>query len=324
MFRSIFDVGAEGRKVDALAWSDNLAVLTTDMESAKHNLSCWRFNLNTSCFCDLKSDSLEVIPATYKAITSTVAKDDGVEWQIRHKTKCLGTWLCGTGSDTYDQHALMSAWTRAFWANSKTLLNRKASVLARLKIWKGLSFAIADHFWAGLKPSATTADHLEARFNKLCHLIVGLQPVSDDTAASFCTRRNRNLTYLKLEARVDVRFRFAYKVVTWLEHLTRHKDLPAYSFLISQTDEWLREKRYAAGSFGKSRNADAGATNTRTHPGFLVRWGSGWLEAMTSRAGGWENARKSKATSKERAQLLVDLLLRKPRRGRLALDDGII
>ena len=91
---------------------------------------------------------------------------------------------------------------------------------------------------------------------------------------------------------------------------------------MSQTDQWLREKRYAAGSFGKSRNADAGATNTRASPGFPMRWGGGWLEEMSGLTGGWENAGKSKSTSKERASVLADKFLRKRHPRRLALGDA--
>lgn len=148
--------------------------------------------------------------------------------------------------------------------------------------------------------------------------------MSDERAASFCFRRNRNLTSLKLETSIDVRFCFVYRVVTWREHLTRHKELPAYSFLISETDERLREqgtRLVVLESLGTPRREQQTLTLTQD---FLCVGGLGWLEAMTSRAGGWENARRSKATSKERAQLLVDFVLKKVSRERLALDDGIV
>ena len=52
-----------------------------------------------------------------------------------------------------------------------------------------------------------------------------------------------------------------------------------------------------------------------------MRWASGWVAKIGERAGGWDNARKDKAISKERAFYLVRYHM-STASAHLALDDA--
>ena len=67
----------------------------------------------------------------------------------------------------------------------------------------------------------------------------------------------------------------------------------------------LETCRYLVGHSGTSRTLKSGETGTRSGPGFPMRWASGWVAKIGEREGGWENARKDKGVSKERALFLI-------------------
>ena len=101
-------------------------------------------------------------------------------------------------------------------------------------------------------------------------------------------------------------------------HLHRHKDLPSFLILQCQNDEWLRAQREKIGGFGKSRSIDAGATQTRQHSGYPLRWATGWYEALASRGHGWENPSRDKGHRTTIAQLWHSVVWKTS--GRLALE----
>ena len=79
-----------------------------------------------------------------------------------------------------------------------------------------------------------------------------------------------------------IRSRWANRLVSWVEHLHRHKATWAYQLLVTQDDEWLRIMRLLAGS----PSYEAGVTGTRVGRGFPLRWGAGWLDAVSLNGGG--------------------------------------
>ena len=143
-----------------------------------------------------------------------------------------------------------------------------------------------------------------------------------ETPEAFCIRRNRATANAKASAGIDIKFRFAYKLATWLEHVYRHKAFPSYRMLQCQDNNWLRQRRRSVGKFGSSRSLDHGETATRSGPGPPLRWAGVWVEEMSDRAGGWENAARSKEISKSRALHLKQHYLCRSNRSRLALVDA--
>ena len=324
-FRDVFEieVGAVGsqRTLDALAWSDNLATVSSCLSSACNNMLCWRHFLRTQFHCDVKPDSLEVIPASTRSQGERMEQVGGVTWVVRDKAKCLGSWLTATGEDRSDRQALMCAWNRAFWANARIFLNRRASVWSRVRVWKSLAFSVSDHFLAGIRPSVSSDDGLSAYFNKFVHRILSLRRSEDETPASFVIRRNHQTARVKLSASVDIRFRHAYKLCTWVEHMFRHTDRPSFHLIQSQDDTWLETCRYLANRFSSTRTATAGETGTRSGPGHPLRWGGVWLASVSEHFGGWGNEAKDRAVTKAKASFVVQHFMHKPS-ARLALMDS--
>ena len=130
-FRDVFEICVEGdegtRYVDALSWSDNLAVCANSLEAAQENLGQWNNVLRSEYGCELKLDSLQAVPARCKALGSQNVHQGGAVWEVLDEVKCLGDWVFGVGNDRTDLSALMNAWTRAFWANGRLWINSRAS-----------------------------------------------------------------------------------------------------------------------------------------------------------------------------------------------------
>ena len=78
----------------------------------------------------------------------------------------------------------------------------------------------------------------------------------------------------------------------------------AFKLLVSQDDEWLRLQRAAVGS----SSVFGGLTLTRAGPGYPLRWGANWLEAVGDVCGGWENAERVAERTTAKASLLTDWL----------------
>ena len=118
-----------------------------------------------------------------------------------------------------------------------------------------------------------------------------------------------------------MKFKHACKLVTWVEHLHRHVRSPSFRLLQSQDGLCLETCRYLVGHFGKSRTPKSGEIYTRSGPGFPMRWAGGWVAKIGEREGGWENARKDKGISKERASFLIRNFMN-PVSPQSALDGG--
>ena len=306
--------------LDAMAWSDNLVTISSTLENAIANMQAWRDVLHAVFNVNLKADSLVAVPARTQRQGSRVVSVSGERWTVGDRVKCLGSWVTGTGEDGSDRDLLMSAWTRVFWANVKFLTNRRASVASRMRFWKSLTQSVSDYVWAGIRPSLRSIQGLEASFNRHVSRIVGARPEDGQSKDSCCRARNGLIQKAKSEARIDLRFRFAYRVVSWVEHLSRHSSRPAFLLLNSQDDAWLRIRRLCVGKFGTSRSISSGETATRSGPGFPIRWASQWLDEVGCAGGGWTNAERDSQVTKNRAHILRALFLTSG--GHLALQDG--
>ena len=109
----------------------------------------------------------------------------------------------------------------------------------------------------------------------------------------------------KIKAKLCVRQRFCWKLVTWVEHPCRKRSSVVFKLLVSQDALWLQTCRALASNTGVGRSIFAGATQTRSSPGFPLRWGEGWLEDVGRVGGGWDNPQKSKERSQEKVSALL-------------------
>lgn len=181
---------------------------------------------------------LEIIPARSRAQGERVEQVGGLPWFVRDRARCLGSWLTGTGEDRSDRQALTCDWTLAFWGDARIFLNQRASVQSRLRIWRSLAFSIGDHYLASIRPSVTWDDGLSAHFNKFVHRMLALSRRDGESVASSCIRRNHETAHVKLLVRADTKFRHAYKLCAWVEHLYRQKNRPSFHLLKCQDDSW--------------------------------------------------------------------------------------
>ena len=155
-----------------------------------------------------------------------------------------------------------------------------------------------------LRPSPYSAGLVDSYINKLCKYIVGLHPDGGETVEEFCIRRSSAVKQKRQDVHFDIRKRWALKLTTWMEHVYRHPDDPAYALIQCQNDEWLREERREATTLHSARDEDAGLTRTRAGPGAPIRWGHQWVECVFISAMGWNNESRSKAASRERAEIV--------------------
>ena len=210
---------------------------------------------------------------------------------------------------------------RVFWKHAKSLLNSKASICSRLRFWKILSFGVADYRFPGMRPNTRNGQLLEADFNVFVRRICAFRPLPGESQATFCSRRNHLASILKREVGAEVRRRWAYKVVTWVEHLRRHPESLGCTFLEIQDDSWLRSQRLKVGKFGGSRSLESGETATRAAAGYPIRFASKWLEALSA-DGGLTNPERSKTLSKANAHRLFEFCFACRTSAPLSVMDG--
>ena len=149
---------------------------------------------------------------------------------------------------------------------------------------------------------------LETASNKLLRFIVGARPRADETRESFCIRRNHLISLSKQESRLSVTERLCWKLVTWVEHIWRDKDSRLFHLLQVHDELFLQTVRALVGNLSGSRSIHAGATQTRASPGMLIRWAAGWLEEVGRVGGGWDNPRKHKQQTREKATFLCEFM----------------
>ena len=100
-------------------------------------------------------------------------------------------------------------------------------------------------------------------------------------------RRTSEIAQLEESCHFDVRSRWALRLVSWVEHMFRHKSSPSFQFLDVQTDAWLRQQMREAGMSSTSGTVHGGATNTKSGPGNPLRWCHRWVEHVAFSEEGW-------------------------------------
>ena len=195
----------------------------------------------------LKTDSSILIPARTRKGGDSSCVFGGVRWAVVDGVRCLGAWVSCTGEDKTERSYLMNAWSRMFWATARILTNRLASIKSRMRFWRSLLYGISDHRFVSIRPVKTNVAALETASNKLLRFIVGARPNAEDTRESFCIRRNHLISLSKRECKLDVRHRLCWKLVTWVEHVWRHKQSRAFILLQVHDDCFLQTIRAFVG-----------------------------------------------------------------------------
>ena len=316
-FRNAFSVHSDF-SLDAMAWSDNLAAIGNTLEDACHNFSVWRQNLLDYFHLAIKPDSLIALPARTRLAGSRTVVLNGLCWEVSDCVRVLGSWVSGTGEDRTERLHVMNMLTRAFWSHAKVLTNSVAPVRSRMRLWRQICYSVCDYYLAGIRPVAKNIDGIVSHVNKLSRFVCPVKLINDESKDEYVIRRNKEIARVKADVKFCIRTRYCNKLVSWVMHLHRHKDLPSFLILQCQNDEWLRARRERIGRFGKSRSIDAGETRTRQHSGYPLRWATGWYEALAFQGHGWENSNRDKELITTVAQLLYSVVW-KPS-GRLALE----
>ena len=228
---------------------------------------------------DLKSGSFTLIPARTRKGGESSLTVRGCRRSVVDGARCLGAWVSGTGEDRTERVFLMSAWSRAFWANARVLTNRRAPIKSRIRFWKSLLYGISDHRLVSIRPVKSNVAALETASNKLLRFIVGARPRADETRESFCIRRNHLISLSKQESRLSVTERLCWKRVTWVEHIWRDKHSRLVHLLQVHDELFLQTVRALVGNLSGSRSIYAGAMQTPASPGMPVWWAAGWLSA---------------------------------------------
>ena len=241
-----------------------LFIFASSIETAVSNFEAWEAILKDMYNMYIKHDSRFVVPSRTKTLgNKTFVSETGRAWEVVDSVTCLGNIVSGSGSEVGNFHRIMNAISRTFWANHKALVNRQAPVSSRLKFWRCLVFSVCDYYFAGLRPVVSVAEKFEAHINKLARFVVGVRPLLEDTKAQFSIRRNSEIARYKSLAGFDFRGRWGYKLATWVEHIHRHPESPAFALLESQDDSWLRQRRIDVGKFGGSRSIHSGDQDQR-------------------------------------------------------------
>ena len=200
------------------------------------------------------------------------------------------------------------------------LFNKLAPMRSRIRFWRSICYGLADFRFARLRPVKTLGNQLDTFNNRILSRIIALKPRSDDSAESFCVHRNHVIKQLKEECSFSMRSRWCMKVVGWVEHIRRHQGCTSFCFLISQGDDWLRERRREAGGLGRMRTLESGETRTRMGAGHPNRFATIWLEQLDMLCGGvCENPQRQKSVTKQHAEDLYSLIFEERSLARLAL-----
>ena len=87
--------------------------------------------------------------------------------------------------------------------------------------------------------------------------ILGVERSSTEDVGSFVIRRNAEVASFKREGKINIRARWALKLASWVEHIYRHPEQPAFALLDCQNDLWLWTMRALGGNRCDSNDVDA-------------------------------------------------------------------
>ena len=126
----------------------------------------------------------------------------------------------------------------------------------------------------------TALQELDANQMKVVRRMIKMARDPADSDSGFARKRNRAASQAVAKYGVIWSELWVKKTVSWVEHLWRHKESPAYALLQCQDDDWLRHARALSGRSLVHGTVDSGFLGLRGGPGKPIRWGQGWLERI--------------------------------------------
>ena len=263
----------------------------------------WAFYLQKLCGLRLKATSYEVISASSRMRNSQTVHFKGITWKHVPIMSSLGQAIACNGSQVEDRQRIHRSWEAAFWRNAKVLLCRKINCKSRLAFWGMLSRGIGSFRYCMWAPNKTAAAHMEGKHNRILQRILGLQRVADEDAERFCRRRNRLVALQRDGLNLGITREWSLALVRWVEHLRRHREMPASMLLDCQDSMWLQTIRALRWTVGTDPALRFGATGTRSGPGRPIRWADQWLDKLQENLG-TDNPARNKALTRQRATLV--------------------
>ena len=262
----------ESLKLQAMMWSDNVFTVGSSLNEASGMMADLADALFAVGGYSLKPSSKEALYSCTWTYTSYSVKLAGDEWTVKPHLRALGHVLSCTGHcGRCIQDTIGCLW-RAFWANSKLLRCRRASLESRLRAWDIISAGILEYRCTRWPPTKTGFKIINSAQFKITCAIAALQPSSGETAGSFCVRRGRVLsTAIRHHSRLWS-LRWAVRVQSWLEHCHRHPETLTAQLLRCQDSVWLMQRRHAFAHLCSRYSLLGGRTGTRSGAGKPVRW----------------------------------------------------
>jgi len=289
-----------------MAWSDNLVSFGNCLEDATKILNDWSDALWAYAGYEVKPDSLEATVASTKRFTEKDFVSGGRKWKLRDHLGCLGYSISATGDASSCRKKCLQQLQGCFWANSRVLLNRLAPISHRVSHWTKISRGIGEYRY-GLWPfQRSAAIKVDACNSKLVAFICGSRPATEESAEAFCRRRRREVKFQIVNGKGRLSDHWAFKTVTWLEHLARHPGCPASRLLQQQTPMWLETCRVLSGRSFYYPSDSGGQTMTRSGRGQPTRYLSQWWDQIE-----FENPDKDRGVSRLRAHQLKELVMRR-------------
>ena len=185
----------------------------------------------------------------------------GTKWNIVSEARVLGPILTSNGSCNLDVKRGIIQINKAFWANSKFLINEKIPIEKRLEKLNSMAGGIIRSRGAAWIPSRGAVDILEKAQNKLIKIMLKVKRRPGETPDQYNLRRNRMIKNFKKVSWALIHLEAS---ISWLAHMQRHPD-DYSSRLLRFCKHWVAENR----SFN---NAGGSRTFSRSNRGHVFRF----------------------------------------------------
>ncbi len=248
-------------RIALLSWSDNIFVVASSEQDLATLTALVESELWNEHRLRLKEDR-EILPAYPYHFQGYKWSDSfGKTWSVVPEAKVLGPVLTANGSCHEDVKRGISQINKAFWANSKFLINSHIPMSKRLAKLNCMAGGIIRSRGAAWVPCKTTADLITKAQNQCIRIMLKLKRLPGESPEQYNLRRNRKIKGFK---EVSWAIFHLDSAISWVSHMQRHPE-DFSSRLFQYCKHWVSQNRYFDRS-GGSR------THSRSHRGFVFRY----------------------------------------------------